>query len=217
MPICQSTQFLIYTIARSSAGVPITESTSFLWYTCSKIELPALPICQSTQFLWNILLPIALPVYHLPHQQVFSGIQAQKSNYQLPFCQSTQFLMYTIASSSVGVPITKSTGFLWHTGSKIELPALPIRQSTQFLWHTLLKELCRSADHRINSFFLAYMLKNRITSCFSVLKLFSLPINKSTLFFLYTSSFFLRISHNYSYFFSAILLNQQINKKFLLI
>merc|ERR1712015_258581 len=41
---------LTYTIAKSSASVPITESTGFLWHTCLKIELPALPVCQTTQF-----------------------------------------------------------------------------------------------------------------------------------------------------------------------
>ena len=126
---------------------------------------------------------IALPVCRSTNQRLFSDIHVQKSDCQL--CRSanqqinTISLIYYACASSAGLPIKKSTAFFWHTCSKIELPVLPACQSTNqhnFSDMLCLCQLCRSADQKINSFFLAYMFENRIASSAG------LPINKSTHF-----------------------------------
>ena len=164
-----------------------------------------LPINKSTHFLWYKLLPIvAMPVCRSKNQQLFSGLLVRKSNCQLcrPANQqiNTISLTYTIANtSSAGLPINKSTQFLWHI--LLQVPALPVSWATnQQLFSGLharkFFRALRSANESIITIFmlnrtmLSLLVTRQKIKFHVTFNLYSagLSINLSTHFFWYTCS-----------------------------
>ena len=120
-------------------------------------------------------------------------------------------------ASSAGLPINKSTHFLWHT--LLQILALPVCRSTNqqlFSGIHVRKsncQLCRPANQQINTFSLTYTNANNSSA--------GLPINKSTAFF-WHSPVSQWIDHYQFYqilcYFQSLLcwsVNQRINTFFL--